>query len=394
MFGKHRFVSHLFQQNRQLCTPASLGNGYLKPVLRKIHPDLFVSEGSDIQQANLKCIQSLREIWHSLDDIIPQVFIKHRSTTQSSFASIVLKSPLQSTYEITCFFKPQPLQPEESEANLEFVENSIIPIKFRIVTPPALTKSQMLTIQVARSSLLLFLKQKELLFKSLSLEIPWNGLIPPSLDQEEENVTSDSLSSAHMQMINSSLFDRAVINHHKNNNFSNSLFDNIPQYRKHGKNLQFKLKKQEQLAQINKFIEQGHIRLKNVAITDEIIVIEKMRQFLNDYGDVINFSGPGWEKVIFLLENKANRLQNTVTTTNNNTATTTASDDKTEQDQTSSAVKGKASVKVKKGRNIADYAMIEKAGYFICIVPVNFKTASLLHYLQDVLPCSKFLHLA
>lgn len=430
---RERFLVYHWVSSRCFCTRASLGNTYLKPVLRKIHPDLFVSEGDEIQQANLKCIQTLRELWHSLDDLIPQVF--GTSSGQSSGVSIMIKAPLKAKYDIVCFMKPTPIKRDDEDASNDTTEEipnlplPLLPIRLQLTTPSSLCQTHLLNHSTARSALVTFLHQQANLWNQLHLDIPWRELIP-DYDQSnlEDDFTTPTASSPFMQAINTTLFDRAVTRHHKHRPFANSLFDDeTPVYRKHGKNWDHKRRKTAQLVAVNKYIESGHIRLKHVAITEEVEVMEKMRQFFMDYGEVMNFGGHGWEKVLFLVENHVNRFTTAHTTSTTAPSTTTSSTEKqtaesaeesTEEMQmrsskesaTSSESTADTAERVKEQQHKAsadstgkkqqqqkkhqkDYSLIQKDGYWICIIPMHFKAGHLVPFLQQSLPCAQLLQL-
>jgi hypothetical protein len=98
----------------------------LLPLIRMIHPDLFVQEATEIQKTNLLSLQNLNELWDGLELISAKVI------KESASQLININSPLKDVYDVSFFCRTNNVT-EINDSN-----NTIEKMKFVISIPKSL----------------------------------------------------------------------------------------------------------------------------------------------------------------------------------------------------------------------------------------------------------------
>lgn len=140
----------------------------LSPLIKAIHPDMFGQDSSAIQEANLKCLQSLNEMCDSIE-----------SLQSVSHSIIEVAKPLKTQYILNCFMR---VKRDESAMGLgdslkgnvtkeEAIETQSVSVTLR--TPNTLCARHRIPEAVLIKSLQLLLHQLTPLFEKANLECPY-----------------------------------------------------------------------------------------------------------------------------------------------------------------------------------------------------------------------------
>jgi len=264
----------------------------LLPLVKVIHPDLFAQASSAVQKANLNALQTLTEIWDGLEKA------KTRVATR----------PLRKQYIIECYVherEPLIAREEVSEKRDEPVSKLGLR-KIRLdLRPPGVLCEDVSVVQkqndqhvhqkVKDQALDNVCRQLEAFFASAGLLSPWKDKNVDKKEGEWERVAGQRDEKRRQSAlptqaeVDAMLFERIITSKHRQ---AFSVFD----FGKKGK-LATRLVQN----QVDEFIQTGHVLVQNVPLHAEIDVLEKLRDFLTEYGTVLNFSTTSWKNVVLIL---------------------------------------------------------------------------------------------
>ncbi len=315
------FVRQSFIKLRQVASLHSIPKHHttIRELMKLLHPDLFSLRDGDIQKRNMSCIQNMQEISGFFQEVAPQW--KPSAPT----SSIVVKSPLRDSYDMTCYIK---------DSNGDDGLTKIIAV---IKTPLSLCERVVTTQQQIQLPVLQLIQQLSRFWMSLNISNPWNEILQSHLSSLKKDQYPSDLNKGIIQEMSESLFDHAIVQKHQNLRKSTSIFNNVQttRHRKGRKHL---------LVATDKFVLSGNVRFSDVSTADESIYLSNFRSFLLDYGDLVNFNEKSWSKIFFIIHGSGFHGQNAYNVT--------ASED----------------------------------GFFFVNIPAKFSTEELLEILQEAVP--------
>lgn len=306
-------ISHRLRQNVRYChgsyrlQQTRNIHQFKLQIFRKVHPDLFANENSDVKSKNLKCMQSLNEFYETFSNV---------SSSKQEFSS--KPSLFHPVYDFSCYIhdttlitineamdkvtnrKENILNPSNrsnnSNAKLEFNFISFVlrPSKDLIRNSDDEKSKQSVTkgLVVLRNDFLRFVS---------SLGIECEAVEKPRISATEygnhkkkhDEGKDDHISNAE-QILNELAFERVMATSF--NRSLQSLFSSTP-YAKSKRNA----KNDVIMAEIDYYIQNGLIYVNNMSTQQEFEVLEKFRNFLFDYGELISFSSYNWKNLIFIF---------------------------------------------------------------------------------------------
>lgn len=245
------------------------------PFIKLVHPDKFARQRDEVKRANLACVQNMNELWDTLGGIEKQ--------TLTGGTSVFIRTPLKPVYDLYCFAK------FSSESETRSVAMTLRP-------PRELTKQHSITVADAHRALAAIMKPMKSFFSKVG--VSRDAL--PFIDGEEAGVLSsgnrrcaDSSSrngsasprpkpSSPMDAI---VFDRALSTHHfRRFRSSPATFSS-----------------QTLLIQCEGFLRSGHVLVSGLHLEEEQAALDKLKCFLLNYGDALNFSRTSWADVMVVL---------------------------------------------------------------------------------------------
>jgi hypothetical protein len=120
------------------------------------------------------------------------------------------------------------------------------------------------------------------------------------------------------------------------------------------------------LQQIEAFLRSGQVLVQNLELEEEAAVMDRLKQFLIDYGDILRFSYAAWAPVVVVLTK--------LKTTSNGVAGTDTG------------------AKSGRRRSRERFNCQVKDGAYIVSVPYDFRVGDLLEYLRSHLPMTNPFH--
>ena len=259
----------------------------LLPFIKLIHPDMFALATPQVKVANLRCVQTVYELWEALGTI----------EQGSAGKDVSLPKPLKPAYELTCYVRGgKGAEPQR--------------VAFTLQTPSALTRQQSLSVSIARNALRQVKKQLSNYF--ISAGAP--DVLPASkLDEIEDGDgddgrgrTIDALfptpSPRQAKTLNAQLdaivFDRHVSARHHSAPYSSILSSSpYPSARSLAQKRTTKLLD----SHVQSFMRSSQLLVRGLAPEEELAAVQRLRQFLLDYGQVLGFSHAAWGSVVLML---------------------------------------------------------------------------------------------
>jgi len=263
----------------------------LLPFIKLIHPDMFALAAPQVKVANLRCVQTVYELWEALGHV-------EQSSVGKDFT---LPKPLRPAYELTCYVRGgEGAEPQR--------------VVFTLQTPPALTRQQSLSVSVARIALRQVKKQLSGYFIAAGapevLPVPKpdeteygdgdggdDGSRGRSLDSVFPTPSPRQAKSLNAQL-DAILFDRHVSARHHSTPYSSILSSSpYPSARSLAQKRTTKLLD----AHVQSFMRSSQLLVRGLAPEEELAAVQRLRQFLLDYGQVLGFSHATWGSVVLLL---------------------------------------------------------------------------------------------
>jgi hypothetical protein len=298
----------------------------MRDVIRRIHPDLFANESDQIQAANLDCIQNIQEIATTITDLCTQL----DDTSQNS---IFLKSPLRDSYALRCYTRVGS-------------EDAILMSSVSFITPPLLTRKVVLHRTEIKLPLATFLRHFSELWEKLEIDFPWESMMLK--DAQSKNAFTHSHDenpnelAGLVDIVGAHLFDMSVAERHRRKGGRHhGVFGQLA-----GKSSRKSSRKHLELS-VDRYLSSGQFLFQNVHVTDELACLVRMRTFLIDFGDLVNFTESNWRTVFVVMDGK-----------------TTAS---------------------------KDYEVETNGSNFVVRIPSKFKSVQLLTLLQDEVTVCKLM---
>lgn len=145
----------------------------LSPLIKAIHPDMFVLETPLIQSTNLACLQALNEMCDSIEGLHPN---------SSNDGTDVMK-PLKPIYVLKCFMR---VNGQPSMVKGEVVTpKSTKAVQLTLKTPPPLCTRQRISSTILHKSLDTLLFQLGPFFRQAELESPFKGIATKQKQERE-----------------------------------------------------------------------------------------------------------------------------------------------------------------------------------------------------------------
>ena len=275
----------------------------LFPFIKKIHPDLFAQEKENIRLANLTCVQTLYELWDFIESMEQSIdlAIKHQLQQQQQLHIDILK-PLQNCYKLVCFIRNEASGINGTERiSCELRPHSILCNRHRASTDSIRKALQGLCAQVGH------------LFVSAGLLDPWhdNQVIDDEITYNNSDNNSDNNLNFETDVgkftsrlnvlrryeeLDAIVFERLIRRQHGLSSESNSFDLNNSSFRG-GRALNTTTSRDR----VDTFIRSGHILVQGLSSREEFEATQRLRQFLIEFGSVINFASGIWRRVVFVI---------------------------------------------------------------------------------------------
>lgn len=247
----------------------------LLPFIKLVHPDIFARQRDEVKRANLACVQNMNELWDTLGGIEKQ--------TLTGGSSVFIRTPLKPVYDLYCFAK------FSSESETRSVAMTLRP-------PHELTKQHSISVADARRALATMMKPMISFFSKVGVS---RDALPFS-DREEAGV----ISSGKQRCADSSSRDGAMSPRQPSSPMDAIVFDRAVSTHHHLRRFRpnpTTFSSQTLLAQCEGFLRSGHVLVSGLVIEEEQAALDKLKCFLLNYGDVLNFSCTSWADVMVVL---------------------------------------------------------------------------------------------
>lgn len=363
-------------RERFFSTATRVNNVDIRPLMKKIHPDLFATQSAEVQQTNLKCLQTIQEL-NAQIQYTTELLSKHQNQNQNQQdLAISFLRTFNPVYRLSCYVYsstqssasetkvPKDSVPEDESEGENSKNDSILTyVSMNILTPPPLRRNQIQDLETFHSSLRAFLTSHSSFWVQLNLSYPYEEYVSAASKTKDKD--SSSTEDTFFQEFNvkkedfqhelyaAALRNKMYANSSANNPILSQSPATVKEYARYGRSLTYKQQLQHRKQEIDFFFQQKHVRLANVSIEQELAVVEKFRNFLLDFGDTLNFSFVDWKHVYFVLHYSIKSTSTTANTFEMREVTT------------------------------------KKAPAVIIKVPVNFRERKLLDYLHENLSCTQ-----
>lgn len=338
----------------------SVNRKALLPVIMKIHPDRFSQEDAIIQETNLKSMQSINELWDTI------IVLKDKIDAGES--NIQISPPFRVSYNFTCFIRPEVDSPESDVDSNESIKSNVTTvdltprkIEFTLTPPPNLCTNQTLILSHASGFLDSVYKSLGKFFSLVGEENPFG--YDPDLDEESagEQMERQRMrprgESNSIPGVSLAQMDRDMAERYLRKARGLSIFSHMQP-----RNERMKKKLVEfHAAQVEIFLMRKRVFVRGLTVVEQIAAVERLRKFLIDFGEVINFSVTTWDNVVIVL----------------------------------------CGPPVKKGPGYAAAGEVERVvprysseilqGTFVLTVPHKFKSAPMLDLMRESLPAARYM---
>jgi hypothetical protein len=395
----------------------------LSPLIKLIHPDHFGQQEEKIKKENLSFLQSLNE----LADLIQKLVNGSRA-----LQSIDITHPLAKSYRLSFYVPQQPSidtnpPTEDASATPSHHTPNLRLIKLALFTPPELTLRHRLSkveVDLLISKLLLQMSQ---MFISSGLPNPWqegnkkkdenepntnevhdsrfDPYVPhpsPGSSTKTQKQWAEAENFARRKLKDDMTKLRAVVQRQ----IADKVMEREATFRWNNPQLEcptldtlfpnhtyadtYTSKQIDKAMEVLRFVTNGHVMVRNSpGPKEEVIAMDKFRQFLIDFGKSINFSLWGWSRVLFLLDGQGKQppLQF------GGRATNMAGHQFKPPNEYLYEVIGGAksdSKAMSEKVNQPSQHQPDEDGHMLVTIPMKFKAKKLVHHLVDNLPVAHF----
>ena len=303
----------------------------------------------NVQDINLKCLQSLSEFYDTYKDSIEIMSNKkYDANTHFSFKSV---------YDFTCYIHPinnggvtSNNNDVSTESNISDIDQNLIFVPYLLHPSNIISNKSTINCMSHMSerqieSAMNELKNKFIIFAN-NLGVEVDHLISSNQDINEKNRNSKTTRSPNnntLQYLDQLAFDRMVIAKHKRS--FNSIFPT--------KRITKEKRDNILMSEIDAFLQSGHnIYVRNMSKQNEFEVVERFREFIFKYADMVLFTSTNWQNLIFIFSGDSEFMY----------------------DQSTSYLQI--------GKN-GKYSCEQKNGMFILHVPLKFKAKILVSLISD-----------
>lgn len=270
------------------------GRKVLAPLIKRIHPDLFNQESQTIRSLNLTCLQTLNELWDNLERLHIHI-ISYNDTSKSTKQ---LPISLKQQYNLSCYIRNESTT-TNNEINLKKIDAVII-------SPSELCKKDQLNNQnVIKSSVMKIHKQIGSFFIKTGLTNPWS-IIDNDQNQSDPFAGETVCISSSQMIIDAQAFQRDIELKYRmahatlfntNDHNSKSSVNSSKRSRMKMMPISWHLLRGEADA----FIRNGNVLVTNMSPKEELESIERLREFLIEYGALLNFRIDKWQTVVVII---------------------------------------------------------------------------------------------
>ena len=203
---------------------------------------------------------------------------------------LFIQRPLEKSYDLSFYFA-------HNKAENNNVENELCIVPYFLNTPNILTNASTVPFSDAHSAVKLVLRHHDSLYTAAGLPANWLTIIPGF---QSENLRSPEIDSNHLMEMDCQLFDAKIIakrRRAKLRSFATQDFS---------RSLRVKVDRRNPTGQLSNevdfFLKHGSVLFQSVKLSDEVAALTKMKAFLMNYGNVLNFDLVDWhERVYFVL---------------------------------------------------------------------------------------------
>jgi hypothetical protein len=281
--------------------------------------------------------------------------------------NVELRNPFQEIYTLNCYVRPSNLTEEQSQ--------SISKMDHKITVSPILCAKCTLTLEDASLNINTILSQHKPLFHSLGQVDPFSrvktksGVRTRGTELDDRSGSENELSKTELYC---KLFDRYVTLNSKqraNTSSMSSLLGARSSHRK-GDGWQRKLRMRATESDVDQYIAGGKLLVKGVPLTEEMEAVERTRQFLVDYHQVLNFAPHTWADTVLVLLPKFTKPINA----------------KQQANTSVRALQLEGADNNREGFRYETIKVSDKRSVHVVSAPLNFKPKLLLEYMGLHLP--------
>ena len=263
------------------------GRKILAPLIKRIHPDLFTQESQSIRLLNLTCLQTLNELWDSLERLNVHI-ISNNNQIKSKQLPISFKPK----YSLSCYIR-------------NIYDNELSKIDAIVVSPVELCrKDVLLTENTMKLSMMKMNKQLGSFFTMIGLTNPWN-IVENEVNQDPFDGESVSITTSQM-IIDAQAFQKDI--ELKYRMTQATLFNTDDKNSKSSTNSSKRSKLKMMpiswhllRGETDAFIRNGNVLVMNLSPKEEFENIDRLREFLIEYGALLNFRIDKWQLVIIII---------------------------------------------------------------------------------------------
>jgi hypothetical protein len=282
-----------------------IGRKLLAPLIKRIHPDLFTKETQTIRSLNLTCLQTLNELWDNLERLHTHIVSYNNNNIKSTKQ---LPISFKQKYHLSCYIRDNGNNNDGNDNNDNNDNNETILKKIDavIISPIELCKKEeMNNQQITKVSVMKMHRQLGRFFIKTGLTNPWS-----IMDNNDSNDTFDGdtvcISSSQM-IIDTQAFQRDIELKYRmahatlfNTNDSNSK-SSINNSSKRSRMKMMPISWHLLRGEADAFIRNGNVLVTNVSPREELESIERLREFLIEYGALLNFRIDKWQMVVVVI---------------------------------------------------------------------------------------------
>ena len=273
----------------------------LGPLIKKMHPDMFVQQNDEVRRVNLVCLQVMNEMLDSIELIQTQCTQRNKGNVSTPLHTVDMRSPLSAQYSLNCYFHQKP----------GTGKSTVRLVRVVMMTPLELIRRQLVPIAVIKQSIHAFLVQLAPLHDCAGLSNPFTDEVPIKDNNIREcapvninGTVMDDWTANHIailqQQVDVRAFEASIrrLNHMQ----TASVFDTSRSLAMHAQRRERKLQWRRINEEVDVFVSSGGVLMSgDITLAEEFDAVQRLRKFLQDFGADVRFDRCSWSRVVVVV---------------------------------------------------------------------------------------------
>lgn len=289
-----------------------LNRKQLIPLIKRLHPDLMaglVDADKGMKSLNITCMQNLNDLWDTLDTHLDR--LNRLSAVDSQHYDIT--TPFREIYDLSCWLREVGTAVSSNDLASDTLPcapgshdvNALKLMKIAVHSPKSLCKRKTIPLRSMNAAVDSIMKQHIPLLRAAGV-VEEDAETVAAAPAATGGAVRESASSTAEAMLSRQLHERWMLRTaqmDRRNEYLNAIIGSeLTRRRGHDASDSSEASRQSTIiAEVDHYIKCGNITLLGLSPADEIAALTRLRQFLVDFGAVLNFRMDLWHRLIIAL---------------------------------------------------------------------------------------------